>query len=687
MKFGPKLFIVLTGLILTLVILTSLFAGRVLQRAYVPVSERAIASASSVILSTLSDRDYRSRLLLRPLTNDARVKGGLTARAGVADPEGLGGQTTEARRKNADDYFGSFVDEYWVDDSNGNPEQDLLLLVGVDGTLAYGESGDGERVALGNEVMNHIQISTLLGAIATGDESARMLWSGPRLRSDAPIVAGLNGGLYLAAASRVVFHSSGVGGDEVVGAAVIATHRLELQRVVSTGADAVFTDRGVAIDSTFRLTDGGAQSASELEQAAAQWLASKPSPDAGPAAVMLGGAAYYALPLTVAGMVDGPVRGGVFYSRAAELETISSARLELAEIGGAVALLAMAIAVGLSRNLSRPINEISAAARKVATGDLKVSVRADRKDELGDLARRFNEMVQGLRERAVAKDALGRYLSPEMAHDVVSGEKGISLQGERRELTILFCDVAGFTTISEKLEPEALVALLNQYLDAMVKVLIKHGAYVDKFEGDAIMAFWNAPRHAADHAVHACHAILEMRAAAKKLSAEWTAAGQPAFGVRYGLNTGVAIVGNMGATDKINYTAIGDNVNLASRLEGANKQYGTELMISEETFDHAREQIEARELDVLKVQGKRRPVRVYELLARVGELSAEQSKVRDLFTAGLKMYRERRFEEARALFEQAVDDGPSRTFAARCRRFLEQPPQADWDGTYEMETK
>jgi class 3 adenylate cyclase len=683
-RFGPRLFLVLTGLILTLVVLTSVFAGDLLRRAYVPVSERAIASASSVILSTIADREHRAQLLLRPLTNDARVRGGLTARAGLADPEKLGGDTPEERRSNADDYFGSFIDEYWVEEEEGASEQDLLMLVGADGTLAYGEAGDQERVTLENDVMNHLQVSTLLGAISGGDASSRMLWSGPRLRSDAPIVPGLNGGVYLAAGSRVVFRSSGVGGDEVVGVAVIATHRLDLERVMSTNADAVFVDRGAAIDSTFRLRG---EAASKLEQAAAQWLAANPSAEAGAVPMMLGDAPYYAKVLTVGGMVSGPVKAGVFYSRADELARISSARRELAAIGGGVALLAMVIAVALSRSLSRPINEISAAAGKVAAGDLQVLVRADRKDELGDLARRFNDMVKGLRERALAKDALGRYLSPEMAHDVVSGEQGISMQGQRRELTILFCDVAGFTTISEKLEPEALVALLNQYLDAMVKVLIKHGAYVDKFEGDAIMAFWNAPRHAVDHAVHACSAILEMRAAAKRLSAEWKASGQPEFGVRYGLNTGVAIVGNMGATDKINYTAIGDNVNLASRLEGANKQYGTEMMISEETYANAAEQIEARELDMLQVKGKLRPVRVYELMALKGGLTAEQTKIREGFTAGLKLYRARRFDEAKALFDAAPTDGPSRTFAARCARFLEKPPAPDWDGTYEMQTK
>ena len=684
MKFGPKLFVVLTGLIVTLVALTSAVAIWVLQNTYLEVSGQAIGNASEVTGSTIVDRDYRSRLMLRPLLNDARIRGGLYARAGLSDPEKLGGDTPEDRRANADDYLSSFVDEYWIDDAGGVPPQDLLMLIGKDGTLAYGEAGDQKRLVLENEVMGHLQISTLLGAIAGGDPTARMLWSGPRLRSDAPVVPGLEGGVYLASGGRVVFHSSGIGGDEVVGVAVIASHHLDFERVISTGADTVFTDRGVAIDSTFRKRNP--QSAPGLEKAAAQWLASKPPATEGLTPVMLGAAPYYAKVFTVNGMVNGPVKAGIFFSRADEYGRIKGAIGWLSAIGGAVALLAMLIAVALSRGLSRPINEISSAAGKVAAGDLQVRVRDDRKDELGDLARRFNEMVKGLRERAIAKDALGRYLSPELAHDVVSG-KGISLQGERRELTILFCDVAGFTTISEKLEPEALVALLNQYLDAMVKVLMRHGAYVDKFEGDAIMAFWNAPIHAADHAVHGCLSVLEMRAAAKVLSAEWKAEGKPEFGVRYGLNTGVAIVGNMGATDKFNFTAIGDHVNLASRLEGANKQYGTEMMIAEETFEHAREQIEARELDMLKVKGKARPVRVYELMARKGELTAEQTKVRDSFAAGLKLYRERRFLEAKVLFDAATTDGPSCTYAARCSRYLEQPPRPDWDGTYEMQTK
>lgn len=684
MKFGPKIFLVLGAVIFVLIAQGVVLSSRRLGSAYEQQSRDAIDTASGVIAATLSERKSRSQLLVRALTQDARVRAGLTTRAGGEDPQHLGGGTPEERRKNADDYFDSFLDEYWVEDSDGLPEQDFLLLVGKDGTIAYGESGDAKRERLDDTVMGQRQVGKLVGALADQDK-ARMLWSGPRLRTEVPPIPGLHSGVYFAAASRVAYAASGIGGDESVGIAILGTHRLGLERVIPTGADAVFVDGDQTIESTFGMRDAG--SAPELERAAAAWLHQNKASDAGLVAISLGDARYYAQPLQLDGLVKGPVAAGVFFSRAREQQAVDAAGFDQARNGLFAALLALGVAVFFARGLARPISEISAAAVKVAAGDLKVSVPANRKDQLGDLARRFNEMVQGLRERALAKDALGRYLSPEMAQDVVSGQGSITLTGQKRELTILFCDVAGFTTISEKLEPEALVALLNQYLDQMVKVLISHGAYVDKFEGDAIMAFWNAPRATADHAAHACLAILEMRAAARALSAQWKAQGQPEFGVRYGLNTGVAIVGNMGATDKVNYTAIGDNVNLGSRLEGANKQYGTELMIAGETYEQAKEKIEARELDMLKVKGKLIPVRVYELMARKGELTAEQVKLREGFAEGLKLYRARQFKEALARFEAAAGDGPSRTFSERCRHFLDQPPEADWDGTYEMETK
>jgi class 3 adenylate cyclase len=681
-KFGPKLFVVLAGLILTVLVLSAWLAGVVLQRTYVEISERAIAAAADVAQATITGRDARSHLLMRPLVNDARIKGRLMAR------NGLGQQDTGEIREAGNDYFGSWMDEYWVFDRDKQAEQDLLLLVGRDGTVAYGLVDEGKEHTVGDEVLGHQQLAALLEPIAKGEESGRMLWAGERLRTRAPIIPGLGHGLYFAEANRVVYSTAGTGGDELAGIAVVATHRLDLDRVLGTGADAIFVDHGTVAYSTFGLHDAGTQQTRELETAAMAWLSANPAADGGLQSTELAGEAYYAQHFEPqGGLTPGPVKAGLFYSRQTERMTTQSAREQLASIGGVLALLAVGVSVLLSRGLSRPIAEISRAASRVAGGDLKVVVPVLGRDELGDLASRFNEMVKGLQERENARAALGQYLSPEMAADLMKQQGRATLEGVRRDLTILFCDVAGFTTISEQLAPEALVGLLNRYLDRMVKILIAEGAYVDKFEGDAIMAFWNAPREVEGHALKACSAILQMKAEAAALSAEWKASGMAELQVRYGLHTGAAIVGNIGATDKLNYTAIGDNVNLASRLEGANKQYGTRLIISQSTWEAAKAGVEVRELDVVKVKGKAVPVRIFELLALSGGLNAEQQKARDAFEAGLKLYRAKRFSEAKAIFDAAGDDGPSRTFAARCARFAERPPGPDWDGTYEMETK
>ncbi len=680
MRFGPKIFLVLVGLILTLVLITTGVASDQLGKTYAQTSFAAMQGAADVVRATLLDQDRRLHLLLRPLVNDARIRGRLSAR------NGLGQEDATELRQIGNDYFGSWMDEYLAVDRDHLPEQDLLLLIGKDGSVAWGSAGDVKQFELTDEVLGNQQVSKLIHSIPEGSDAARMLWSGPRLRTRAPIIPGLEHGLYFAEVNHVTYHTPGTGSDELAGVAVVASHRVDLTPLAAVGVDALFVDHGMVVESTFGRHDAGVEVTARLEAAAMAWLTEQA--DGGRPEVVLAGVPHFAQAFEPgAYLTPGPVSAGLFYSRERELDTVSAVRRTQAQLGGLLVLLAVASAVVLSRGLSKPIAQIAAAAGRVAGGDLQTEVPPLGRDELGDLARRFNQMVKGLREREIARGALSQYLSPEMAADLLKGEGKATLQGRRRELTILFCDVAGFTTISEQLEPEALVTMLNQYLDLMVKVLIKHGAYVDKFEGDAIMAFWNAPRDSENHAASACQAILQMRAAAVALSAEWKAGGQVAFTVRYGLHTGVAIVGNIGATDKLNYTAIGDNVNLASRLEGANKQYGTALLISETTREAAREEIEVRELDVVKVKGKARPVKIFELLAARGELTPEQARVRNRFEAGLKLYRERRFAEAREQFLAEKADAPSSIFAERCARFLEQPPGPEWDGTYEMVTK
>ncbi len=303
----------------------------------------------------------------------------------------------------------------------------------------------------------------------------------------------------------------------------------------------------------------------------------------------------------------------------------------------------------------------------------------------------FYRFIVEQREKAGIKKAFGVYVNPHVVEAIAKNPDALKLGGEQREMTVMFSDVAGFTTISEKLTPEELVQLLNLYLTAMTDTIMKLDGTVDKYEGDAIMAFWGAPLAQPAHAKFACNAVLENRERLKELNVQLKAKGMHELFARCGLNTGPMNVGNMGSSQKFNYTVMGDAVNLASRLEGANKQYGTMLMVSETTYEAAKADIEVRELDLLRVKGKKLPIKVFELLSRKGELTDEQKKAFEIYTMGLELYRKREFKSALGKFCQVMEvfpkDGPSETYSGRCYDFLKNPPPADWDGVFVMTTK
>lgn len=301
------------------------------------------------------------------------------------------------------------------------------------------------------------------------------------------------------------------------------------------------------------------------------------------------------------------------------------------------------------------------------------------------------------REKRFIKDTFGRYLAPSVVEVLTKNPEMVKLGGQKLEMTAFFSDIRGFSTISETLgDPQLLVELLNDYLSAMAHVIEKYEGTIDKYEGDAIIAFWGAPVHFPDHAVKACFACLDQQIKLAELRAKWKNEGRwPSIvynaRVRMGLNTGEMVVGNMGSAGRMNYTIMGDAVNLASRLEGANKPYGTYIMISEFTYKQARDFIEVRELDSLRVVGKSKPVKVYELLARKGELSAQKLRVVEIFHEGLDAYKQQKWDIAIARFTEALNidpsDGPSKTYIARCEEFKLSPPPADWDGVYTLESK
>lgn len=301
------------------------------------------------------------------------------------------------------------------------------------------------------------------------------------------------------------------------------------------------------------------------------------------------------------------------------------------------------------------------------------------------------------REKRFIKDTFGRYLAPSVVEVLTKNPEMVKLGGQKLEMTAFFSDIRGFSTISETLgDPQLLVELLNDYLSAMAHVIEKYEGTIDKYEGDAIIAFWGAPVHFPDHAVKACFACLDQQIKLAELRAKWKNEGKwPPIvydaRVRMGLNTGEMVVGNMGSAGRMNYTIMGDAVNLASRLEGANKPYGTYIMISEFTYRQAKDFIEVRELDSLRVVGKTEPVKVYELLARKGELPAQKLRVVEIFHEGLEAYKQQKWDIAIARFTEALNidpnDGPSKTYIARCEEFKVSPPPADWDGVYTLESK
>ncbi len=294
------------------------------------------------------------------------------------------------------------------------------------------------------------------------------------------------------------------------------------------------------------------------------------------------------------------------------------------------------------------------------------------------------------REKKKVRGAFQQYLPPALISQLLERPELLRLGGEEKELTVMFCDIRGFTALSEGLSPSALVELLNEYLSAMTDVIFRHWGTLDKYIGDAIMAFWGAPYPQDDHAERSCRAALDMGRALHTLRQGWAERGLPLIDFGVGINSGPVLVGNMGSKRRFNFTIMGDNVNLASRLEGINKQFGTRIIVSQYTYQRVRDAFVTRELDFIRVKGKTTPVRIYELLGFL----EEKPRFQDLttrFESGLAAYRDSRWEEAMEIFRDLLkdypQDGPAGVLAHRCHDLLDHPPEGTWDGVYVMKTK
>ncbi len=294
------------------------------------------------------------------------------------------------------------------------------------------------------------------------------------------------------------------------------------------------------------------------------------------------------------------------------------------------------------------------------------------------------------REKKKIRGAFQYYLTASVINEMLKDPDKLKLGGDKKDLSVLFSDIRGFTTVSEKLTPEELVHLLNEYLTAMTNIVFKYDGLLDKYMGDAIMAVFGAPLDQPDHALRACRTALDMMEELKALQKKWADEGRPVLDIGVGINTGDMVVGNMGSEMRFDYTVMGDSVNLGSRLEGINKEYGTNIVISEFTYEAVREALCCRELDMVRVKGKKLPVRIYELL---GE-KRDEARFRDLirlFEEALAVYRQGRWDEAIAAFERVLTvrpgDPPSLLYIERCRDLKQEPPAQPWDGVFTMTRK
>ena len=294
------------------------------------------------------------------------------------------------------------------------------------------------------------------------------------------------------------------------------------------------------------------------------------------------------------------------------------------------------------------------------------------------------------RKKRELKGTFEKYVSPSIVAEILADPSNIELGGKKMELTVMFSDVRGFTTISEKLDPRALSDLLNSYLTPMTSLVFENKGTLDKYMGDAIMAFWGAPIHFEDHAKWACRCALQSIVKLRELQKDWVSKGLPEIDIGIGLNTGEMSVGNMGSLTVRSYTIMGDAVNLGSRLEGINKQYGTRIIVSEFTQRAAGDIFITREMDWVKVKGKKLPVRIFELMGE-GTLSAQTAEVLKNWTEAFTAYHEKKFSESLEKFKTVLslspNDEPSKLYIERCEDYLAEPPAEDWDGVFEMKSK
>ena len=366
-------------------------------------------------------------------------------------------------------------------------------------------------------------------------------------------------------------------------------------------------------------------------------------------------------------------------------------------VTGIAAVLGFVFAMMVGSGITQPVLRLLEGTREVEAGRLDRSITVTTGDEIGQLSAAFNRMIERLRQNQRIRETFGRYIDPRVAEGLLDQSAAAATEGQRRVMTVMFCDMKGFTSLSEGVTPQGLVKIMNLYLSTMSEPIHAHRGVIDKYIGDAIMAYWGPPFvEEAEQAKFACLAAVDMigRVATllKELPERLGVRSIPAeCDIRIGVATGDALVGSIGSEYMMSFTVMGDTVNLASRLEGANKVYGSRCLISAATAKLAADELEVREIDRLVVVGQSQPQTVYEIMSGKGELTAAQQRLRTTYAEGLAAYRAQRWDDAKNAFVAALEavpgDGPSMALIARIEGLAQHPPAADWDGSWHLESK
>jgi class 3 adenylate cyclase len=394
------------------------------------------------------------------------------------------------------------------------------------------------------------------------------------------------------------------------------------------------------------------------------------------------------------------VRADMAKVSSAAIARIRSEQIRAVVVSAIVTLLAAIVGLIFAHLVSggiiRSVRQLLEGTRAVEAGNLDRAIDVAAEDEIGQLAAAFNRMVLQLRENLRVRETFGKYIDPRVVEGLIDRPALTAAEGQRRVMTVLFCDLQGFTSLSEGMTPQGLVKVMNRYLTTMSEPIRTHRGIIDKYIGDGIMAYWGPPFvDEADHARLACLAAQEMIERIAPLRQEIPellgVRGTPMerCDFRIGIATGEALVGSIGSDVMMNYTVMGDVVNLASRLEGANRLYGTRNLVSERTVAGVGDTIEIREIDRVVVAGHTHSEVIFEIMGHKGALTPQQSASRQNYLEALVAYRDRRWEEAsralNAALEAVPGDGPSLALLRRITGFKADPPSPEWDGAWRIE--